>query len=81
MYINIVCLPLEAFTKSDFLISFHLYCIVLLLQGPQRRRSSVGVAMDSLKIAANKVKKSPRVLKGKIDSALNKDSEYKRFKL
>jgi hypothetical protein len=34
--------------------------------------------MDSLKIAANKVKKSPRVLKGKIDSALNKDSKFQK---
>ncbi|XP_066933607.1 low density lipoprotein receptor adapter protein 1-like isoform X2 [Clytia hemisphaerica] len=41
--------------------------------GPQRRRSSVGIAMDSLKIAANKVKKSPKALKCKIDNALNKD--------
>ena len=31
--------------------------------------------MDSLKIAASKVKKSPKALKDKIDSKLNKDSK------
>lgn len=51
------------------------------LQAPQqqRRRSSVGIAMDSLKSAADKIKKSPRVLKGKIDNALNKESKFYLF--
>ena len=55
---------------------FQISIFLFLKKGPQRRRSSVGVAMDSLKFAASKVKKSPKALKVKIDNALNKDSKW-----
>lgn len=48
---------------------------MFITQGPARRKSSLGLTMDSLRVAADKLKKSPKAMKKKIDEALNKDSK------